>query len=148
MPLTAVNANVPNPVPPMTQAGRLTEPQPGAVPPPVVIEPQGLEPEANKFPGREIVAKLDTLLLRAAKTATSSVSAAKLSEAADIAGLGESIRADLHSVAERARTSFLALADFTGRQIGGAVGLKAGRFCWKDEDPVAAAIKKALDDQA
>ena len=148
MPRTAVNAVVPNPLPPMTEAGRLTEPQRGAVPPPTVPEPQDPQPEVNNFPGREIVAKLDTLLLRAAKTATSSVSAAKLSEAASIAGLDEPTRTDLHAVAERARTSFLALAGFTGRQIGGAVELKDGRFCWKDEDPVAAAIKKALDDQA
>ena len=83
---------------------------------------------------------------RQTKTATSSVSAAKLSEAADIAKLAESIRSDLHAVAERARTSFLALAGFTGRQIGGAVELKDGRFSWKNDDPVAAAIKKALDE--
>ena len=86
----------------MTEAGRLTEPQRGAVPPPTVPEPQDPQPEVNNFPGREIVAKLDTLLLRAAKTATSSVSAAKLSEAASIAGLDEPTRTDLHAVAERA----------------------------------------------
>ena len=101
MPRTAVNAVVPNPLPPMTEAGRLTEPQRGAVPPPTVPEPQDPQPEVNNFPGREIVAKLDTLLLRAAKTATSSVSAAKLSEAASIAGLDEPTRTDLHAVAER-----------------------------------------------
>ena len=148
MPRTAVNASVPSFVPPMTEAGRLTEPQPGAVPPPTAPELQEQQPEVENFAGREVVAKLDTLLLRAAKTATSSVSAAKLSEAADIAGLAESTRTDLHAVAERARTSFLALAEFTGRQIGGAVELKDGRFCWKNDDPVAAAIRKALDDQA
>ena len=148
MPRTAVNANVPNPVPLMTEAGRLTAPQPGAVPPQTVPEMQGEMPEANGLPGRELVAKLDTLLLRAAKTATSSVSAEKLSDAADIAGLDALTRGDLRLVADRARASFLALAGFTGRQIGAAVELKDGRFSWKDGDPVATAIKKALDDQA
>ena len=63
-----------------------------------------------------------------AKTATSSVSEAKLSEAAEIAGLDETTRSDLRAVADRARTSFLALAGFTGRQIGGAVELKDGKI--------------------
>jgi uncharacterized protein YhfF len=132
----------------MTEAGRLTAPQPGALPPLTAPEPQEQQPAVENFQGREVVAKLDMLLLRAAKTATSSVSEAKLSEAADIAELNESTRTDLHAVAERARTSFAALAGFTGRQIGGAVELKDGRFSWKNDDPVAAAIRKALDDQA
>ena len=148
MPLTAVNANVPNPVPPMTQAGRLTAPQTGTVPPTTAPVQQEQAPEVANDPGREVVAKLDTLLLRAAKTATSSVSEAKISEAADLAGLDQTTRDNLITVAERARTSFLALAGFTGRQIGGAVEVKDGRFCWKVEDPVADAIRKALEDQA
>ena len=148
MPRTAIDANVPNPLPPMTEAGRLTAPQPGAVPPPSAQGMEEEQPEAGSFLGREIVTKLDTLLLRAAKTATSSVSEAKLSEAAEIAGLDKTTGDGLRAAADRARTSFLALAGFTGRQIGGAVELKDGRFCWKDEDPVAAAIRKALDDQA
>jgi len=78
MPRTAVNATVPNLVPPMPEAGRLSAPQPGAVPPPTAPEPQEQQPKVDNFPGREVVAKLDMLLLRAAKTATSSVSAERL----------------------------------------------------------------------
>ena len=40
MPRTAVNATVPNLVPPMPEAGRITAPQPGALPPPTAPEPQ------------------------------------------------------------------------------------------------------------
>ena len=96
----------------------------------------------------ELVAKLDSLLLRAANTATASVDAASLEAAAGTANLDELTREELSTLANHARASFAALAAFTGRQIGNALELKDGAFDWKEEDPVASAIKKALDDQA
>ncbi len=149
MPLPPVHANVPNPVPVQPPVGGPQGPvhvAPGN--PPVVPEPEGEAPQRPRMPAGELVAKLDSLLVRAAKTATASVDAAALEAAAGTAKLDEPTRQELSGLAESARTSFAALAAFAGRQIGNALALEDGAFDWKKDDDVATAIKKALDDQA
>ena len=151
MPLPPVHANIPNPVavqPPVGDAQGPANVAPVGNPP-VAPEPLGNPPpEAPRMPAGELVAKLDSLLVRAAKTATASVDAAALEAAAGAAKLDDLTRQELSTLADRARASFAALAAFTGREIGNALALKDGAFGWKEGDPVATAIKKALDDQA
>ena len=152
MPLPPVNAKILNPVPVQPQVGGAQ----GAVNhapvgnPPVAPEPLDGNPpvQAPRMPVGELVAKLDSLLVRAAKTATASVDAAALEAAAGTAKLDAQTRQQLSTLADRAQASFAALAAFTGREIGNALALKDGAFDWKEGDAVATAIKKALDDQA
>ena len=151
MPLPPVRIDVPHPIPVQPPVGGPQGPAnvaPGN--PPAAPELPGEDPQvqAPRPPARELVAKLDSLLVRAAKTATASVDAAALEAAAGTAKLDEPTRQQLSTLADRARASFAALAGFTGRQIGNALALKDGAFDWKEEDPVATAVKKALDDQA
>ena len=150
MPLPPVNAKISNPVhvpPPVGGAQGPANVAPGN--PPVAPEPlDNPPPEAPRMPAGELVAKLDSLLVRAAKTATASVDAAALEAAAETAKLDDLTRQQLSTLADRARASFAALAAFTGREIGNALALKDGAFEWKEDDPVATAIRKALDDQA
>ena len=151
MPLPPVNANIPNPVPVQPPVGGAQGPANNAPVgnPPVAPEPlDNPPPEAPRMPAGELVAKLDSLLFRAAKTATASVDAAALEAAAGAAKLDDLTRQELSTLADRARASFAALAAFTGREIGNALALKDGAFEWKEGDPVATAIRKALDDQA
>ena len=150
MPLPPVHANVPNPVPVQPPVGGAQGPANNApVNPPVAPEPlDNPPPEAPRMPAGELVAKLDSLLVRAAKTATASVDAAALEAAAGAAKLDDLTRQELSTLADRARASFAALAAFTGREIGNALALKDGAFDWKEGDAVATAIRKALDDQA
>ena len=151
MPLPPVNANIPNPVPVQPPVGGAQGPAnvaPGN--PPAAPEPLDGNPpvQAPRMPTGQLVAKLDSLLLRAANTTTNSVDDAALEAAAGTANLDELTRQELSFLAETARASFAAVTAYTGRQIGAALELKDGAFDWKEEDPVAAAIKKALDDQA
>ena len=136
MPLPPVNANIPNPVPVQPPVGGAQGPANNApVNPPVAPEPlDNPPPEAPRMPAGELVAKLDSLLVRAAKTATASVDAAALEAAAGAAKLDDLTRQELSSLADRARASFAALAAFTGREIGNALALKDGAFDWKEGD--------------
>lgn len=72
MPLPPVNANIPNPVPVQPPVGGAQGPANNAPVgnPPVAPEPlDNPPPEAPRMPAGELVAKLDSLLVRAARTA-------------------------------------------------------------------------------
>ena len=138
MPLPPVKSNVPNHVPVQPPVGGAQGPVNNAPVgnPPAAPELPGEDPQAQapRMPTGELVAKLDSLLARAAKTATASVDAAALEAAAGTAKLDEPTRQELSGLAESARTSFAALAAFTGRQIGNALALEDGAFDWKKDD--------------
>lgn len=97
---------------------------------------------------KSLAGKLDAMLLRAAEFSTKAVSADKIAKAVKDVGLPSGELAPVTELANRAAKSFAALSQFSGKQIAAALVAEKGSFDWKENDPVAAAIRQALDDQA
>lgn len=96
-----------------------------------------------------IVAKLDALLLKAAKSASAPADAQALKGVAEGAGLDKATRKAIESVAKKAQSTFRTINGFTGRQIAAAlVKDENGVFDWDLTNPAGKAIKAALDAQA
>ena len=96
-----------------------------------------------------LVAILDALILKAAKTATGPVDAQALKTAMETGGLDKATRKDIAKAAEKADAAFKAIAGFSGRQIAAALAKDdKGVFDWDANNPAGEAIKKALDAQA
>jgi len=95
-----------------------------------------------------LVAKLDALLLKAAKSASTSVDAQALKGVVEESGLDKATRTAIKSAAKKAQTSFQAINKFSGRHIAGALVKDAdGNFDWNLTTPVGKAVKAALDAQ-
>ena len=96
-----------------------------------------------------LAANLDTMLLRAAKTASTPVDAKALKDNLAAAGLDRATRKLIEGAAKKAQASFQAINQFSGRQIAEALTKdEKGRFDWDATKPVGQAIKAALDAQA
>ena len=94
-----------------------------------------------------IAAKLDTMLLKAAKSVAKPVDAEALK--ATTAGLPKATRKAIDKVAMIAETAFQTIGKFSGRQIADAlVKDKNGCFVWNERTPVGKTVKAALDAQA
>ena len=94
-----------------------------------------------------IAAKLDTMLLKAAKSVAKPVDAEALK--ATTAGLPKASRKAIDKAAMIAETAFQTIRKFSGRQIADAlVKDKNGCFVWNERTPVGKAVKAALDAQA
>ncbi len=96
-----------------------------------------------------LAANLDTMLLRAAKTASAPVDVQALKDTLVAAGLDKATRKAIEGAAKKAQTSFQAINQFSGRQIADAlVKDEKGRFDWDANSAVGKAVKAALDAQA
>ena len=95
--------------------------------------------EANR-----VSTKLDTMLLKAAKTVVKPVDAKALK--ATTAGLPRATRKAIDKAAAKAETAFQAISKFSGRQIAAAMAKNGdGCFEWDGRNPAGKAIKAALD---
>ncbi len=149
-----IGSNLP---PPVLQPGSANAPE-GAVPvgtgatqppPEGPAAAPGLPPESPKTGAKPLAGKLDAMLLKAAEMSTKAVASTKLSKAVEGVGLSIGELSDLTDLADAAAESFAKLGEFSGRQIAAAlVAGENGAFDWKEDDSVASAIRKALDDQA
>ena len=96
-----------------------------------------------------LIRQLDSLLSRAAESATKGVDAEALKKT--FAGIKDQLgffeRKSLNSLAEKADAAYKALNAFNGRQLGRALKTKGGEYGWDTSNPAGAAIKKALDAQ-
>ena len=91
-----------------------------------------------------LATKLDTMLLKAAKTVAKPVDAEALK--ATTAGLPKASRKAIDKAALIAETAFQKIGKFSGRQIADAlVKDKNGCFVWNERTPVGKAVKAALD---
>ena len=91
-----------------------------------------------------LATKLDTMLLKAAKTVAKPVDAEALK--ATTAGLPKASRKAIDKAALIAETAFQKIGKFSGRQIADAlVKDKNGCFVWNERTPVGKTIKAALD---
>ena len=96
-----------------------------------------------------LAANLDTMLLKAAKTASAPVDVKALKDTLVAAGLDKATRKAIEGAAKKAQASFQAINQFSGRQIAEALTKDGkGRFDWDATNPVGQAIKAALDAQA
>ena len=68
-----------------------------------------------------LAANLDTMLLRAAKTASAPVDVKALKDTLVAAGLDKATRKAIEGAAKKAQTSFQAINQFSGRQIADAL---------------------------
>ena len=94
-----------------------------------------------------VSAKLDVMLLKAAKTVAKPVDAEALKETT--AGLPRATRKAIDKVAAQAEKAFRAIGKYSGRQVAAAlVKDNNGCFDWDVRNPVGKAIKTALDAQA
>ncbi len=94
-----------------------------------------------------IAAKLDTMLLKAAKSVAKPVDAEALK--ATTAGLPKASRKAIDKAASIAETAYKTIGKFSGREIAAALAKdKSGRFVWNERNPVGKAVKAALDAQA
>ena len=91
-----------------------------------------------------VSAKLDTMLLKAAKTIVKPVDAKALK--ATTAGLPKASRKAIDKAAAKAETAFQTISKFSGRQIAAAMAKNGdGCFEWDGRNPAGKAIKAALD---
>ena len=91
-----------------------------------------------------VSAKLDTMLLKAAKTVVKPVDAKALK--ATTAGLPKASRKAIDKAAAKAETAFQTISKFSGRQIAAAMAKNGdGCFEWDGRNPAGKAIKAALD---
>ena len=91
-----------------------------------------------------VSAKLDTMLLKAAKTVVKPVDAEALK--ATTAELPKATRKAIDKAAAKAETAFQAISKFSGRQIAAAMAKNGdGCFEWDGRNPAGKAIKAALD---
>ena len=111
-------------------------------------EPQNVRADERTESAKALVRQLDILLARAAAGATRSVDATAVKAALDELGLPEGRRKAIASAAEKAQRAFLAINDFTGRQIAESVAAADGKFDWNEEKAAGVAVKAAVDAQA
>ena len=91
-----------------------------------------------------VSAKLDTMLLKAAKTVVKPVDAQALK--ATTAGLPRATRKAIDKAAAKAETAFQTISKLSGRQIAAAMTKgRDGCFEWNGRNPAGKAIKTALD---
>ena len=94
-----------------------------------------------------IAAKLDTMLLKAARSVAKPVDAQALK--ATTAGLPKASRKAIDKAAGAAEKAYGEIGKFSGRQIADALAKdKSNRFVWNERNPVGKAVKAALDAQA
>ena len=94
-----------------------------------------------------LAAKLDTMLLKAAKSVAKPVDAEELKTT--IAGLPKASRKAIDKAATAAERAYKAIGKFSGRQIAAAlVKDNSNSFVWNERNPVGKAVKAALDAQA
>ena len=94
-----------------------------------------------------LAAKLDTMLLKAAKSVAKPVDAEELKTT--IAGLPKASRKAIDKAATAAERAYKAIGKFSGRQIAAAlVKDNSNSFVWNERTPVGKAVKAALDAQA
>ena len=151
----AIGGSLPLPIPPPQVTGpggsSALAPASGvsAPPSPAADEPNEAPVSEQHVPPQELLQKLDTLLLTAAKYSTKAVDTKTLASVTAKTHLDQQARAELDSAAQHAQETFAALSKFSGRQIASALSLDdKGAFDWKNGDPVAAALKEAIDAQA
>ena len=134
-------------------------PAPPPVPPPPVLRLPGLPPTGDDSQQQrakvdKLAAQLDVLLLNAAKRAGQSVSAAQVDDAVKGIGLKKSELREISKAAEKAETTFKALANFTGQDLGRAVLTRVDKkthaltFDWNGKTPAGKAVREALDAQS
>lgn len=110
--------------------------------------------ESNFERTTRLVADLDVMLLKAAKSATSTVNAKALKSTIEDAGLDKSTRKAINDAAAKAEASFRAIAKFSGRQLANALVKVEGQngqgsyFDWDLNSPVGKAVNDALEAQA
>ena len=106
-------------------------------------------PDAQLERANYISAKLDALLLKAAKTASAPIDTKALKTASREARLDKTTRNAINDAAEKAAGAFKAIGRFTGSQIAAALKKDAsGIFDFDMDNPVGKAIQEALDAQA
>ena len=94
-----------------------------------------------------LAAKLDTMLLKAAKSVAKPVDAEELKTT--IAGLPKASRKAIDKAATAAERAYKAIGKFSGRQIAAAlVKDNSNSFVWNERTQVGKAVKAALDAQA
>ncbi len=109
--------------------------------PPASDDPAGAEGNA-----RSMAQRLDALLLQAAKLTTRPVEAEELQNA--MKGIPQNVKDFVQNAAQVAREKMSALSQFTGLEIAKSFVLGAdGKLGWKADDPVATAIREAVEAQ-
>ena len=110
--------------------------------------------ESNLERTTRLVASLDVMLLKAAKSATSAVKADAIKSTIAGAGLDKATCKAINDAAAEAEKSFRAIAKFSGRQLAGAFIKVDGEngqgsyFDWDMNSPVGKAVNDALEAQA
>jgi len=103
--------------------------------------------DTRRDQANRVSAKLDMMLLKAAKSVAKGVDAEVLK--ATTASLPKTARKAIDKAAAKAETAFKAIGKFSGRQIAAAlVKDSKGIFDWNARNPVGKAVKAALDAQA
>ena len=144
-------------------AGGMNKPLPVELPKVAELDPGGGKLDALNIDGAKgekpvvadtrldqagrIAAKLDTMLLQAAKSVAKPVDAKELKTM--VAGLPRSSRKAIDKAASAAEEAYKSVVKFSGRQIADAL-VKDQNLCfiWNERNPVGKAVKAALDAQA
>ena len=138
-----------NPLP--VELPKVAEPNPGAgksgAPNAEAGKGEPAVADARLEQAGRIAAKLDTMLLKAARSVAKPVDAQALK--ATTAGLPKASRKAIDKAAEAAEKAYGEIGKFSGRQIADALEKdKSNRFVWNERNPVGKAVKAALDAQA
>ena len=138
-----------NPLP--VELPKVAEPNPGAgksgAPNAEAGKGEPAVADARLEQAGRIAAKLDTMLLKAARSVAKPVDAQALK--ATTAGLPKAFRKAIDKAAAAAEKAYGEIGKFSGRQIADALAKdKGGRFVWNERDPVGKTVKAALDAQA
>ncbi len=138
-----------NPLP--VELPKVAEPNPGAgksgAPNAEAGKGEPAVADARLEQAGRIAAKLDTMLLKAARSVAKPVDAQALK--ATTAGLPKAFRKAIDKAAAAAQKAYGEIGKFSGRQIADALAKdKGGRFVWNERDPVGKTVKAALDAQA
>ena len=111
-------------------------------------EPQNVQTDVQAESSKALVRQLDILLARAAAGATRSADATAVKAALDELGLPEDKRKAIGTAAAKAQRAFMAINDFTGRQIAESVAATNGKFDWNEKNAAGVAVKAAIDAQS
>ena len=106
-------------------------------------EPQNAQVDAQAESSKALVRQLDILLARAAASATQSVDATAVKAALGELDIPADKRKALAAAADKAQRAFLAINDFTGRQIAASVSATDGKFDWNEQNAAGKAVKAA-----
>ena len=137
-----------NPLP--VELPKVAEPNPGAgksgAPNAEAGKGEPAVADARLEQAGRIAAKLDTMLLKAARSVARPIDAKELRTMA--AGLPKALRKAIDKAAEAAEKAYGEIGKFSGRQIADALAKdKGNRFVWNERNPVGKAVKTALDAQ-